>query len=134
MQDAISAAEVGAITGETMTYFPEANSAAQRGRPAAGYVVTGKDMSKISFRAFVGGGNEEFEKIKKFAAPDTAVEVAGVGDKAYLCDFATGATAIVVLKGEDVFRIDWQPKTYASHDKAELGKKLAGKLLEKLYQ
>lgn len=134
MQDAISAAEVGAITGETMTYFPEANSAAQKGKPSAGYTVAGKDKSKIAFRAVVGGGEKEFESVKGFAAPGTAVEMAGVGDKAYLCGFTTGATAIVVLKGEDVFRIDWYPDTYTNHDKAELGKKLAGKLLEKLYK
>ena len=109
MQDAISAADVGAITGETMTYFPEANSKAKEGRPSAGYTVAGKDFSKIAFGAIVG-------------------------DKAYMCDFVTGATVIVVLKGQDVFRIDWQPKTYDKQDKVELGKKLAGKLLENLYK
>jgi hypothetical protein len=134
MKDAISAEEVGAITGETMTYFPEANSAAQNGKPSGSYTVAGKDKSKIAFRAVVGGGEKEFESVKKFAAAGTDVEVAGVGDKAYLCDFSTGATAIIVLKGEDVFRIDWFPETYASQDKAELGKKLAGKLIEKLYK
>ncbi|MBK6404677.1 MAG: hypothetical protein IPF66_06360 [Holophagales bacterium] len=51
-----------------------------------------------------------------------------------MCDFVTGATVIVVLKGQDVVRVDWQPKTYDKHDKVELGKKLAGKLLENLYK
>lgn len=134
MQDAISAADVGAITGETMTYFPEANSKAQEGRPSAGYTVAGKDFSKIAFGAVVGGGEKEFESTKGFAAPGSVVEVAGVGDKAYMCDFVTGATAIVVLKGQDVYRVDWQPKTYDKHDKVELGRKLAGKLLENVYK
>lgn len=134
MQDAISAADVGAITGEAMTYFPEANSAAQTGRPSAGYTVAGKDFSRIAFGAVVGGGEKEFESTKGYAAPGSVVEVAGVGDEAYMCDFVTGATVIVVLKGQDVFRVDWQPKTYDKHDKVELGRKLAGKLLENLYK
>lgn len=134
MQDAISAADVGAITGETMTYFPEANSAAQDGRPSAGYTVAGKDFSRIAFYAVVGGGEKEFESTKAYAAVGSVVEVAGVGDKAYMCDFVTGATVFVVLKGQDVFRVDWQPKTYASHEKVEFGRKLAGKLLENLYK
>ena len=134
MSDAISAADVGAITGETMTYFPEAGSKAQEGRPAAGFTVAGKDFSKITFYAVVGGGEKEFESTKGFAAPGSVVDVPGIGDKAYMCDFVTGATAIVVLKGQDVVRVDWQPKTYDKHDKVELGKKLAGKLLENLYK
>ena len=134
MSDAISAADVGAITGETMTYFPEAGSKAQEGRPAAGFTVAGKDFSKIAFYAVVGGGEKEFESTKGFAAPGSVVDVPGIGDKAYMCDFVTGATVIVVLKGQDVVRVDWQPKTYDKHDKVELGKKLAGKLLENLYK
>lgn len=134
MSDAISAADVGAITGETMTYFPEAGSKAQEGRPAAGFTVAGKDFSKITFYAVVGGGEKEFESTKGFAAPGSVVDVPGIGDKAYMCDFVTGATVIVVLKGQDVVRVDWQPKTYDKHDKVELGKKLAGKLLENLYK
>ena len=134
MSDAISAADVGAITGETMTYFPEAGSKAQEGRPAAGFTVAGKDFSKIAFSAVVGGGEKEFESTKGFAAPGSVVDVPGIGDKAYMCDFVTGATAIVVLKGQDVVRVDWQPKTYDKHDKVELGRKLAGKLLENLYK
>ncbi len=134
MSDAISAADVGAITGETMTYFPEAGSKAQEGRPAAGFTVAGKDFSKIAFSAVVGGGEKEFESTKGFAAPGSVVDVPGIGDKAYMCDFVTGATAIVALKGQDVVRVDWQPKTYDKHDKVDLGKKLAGKLLENLYK
>ena len=134
MQAAISAADVGAITGETMTYFPEASSKAQEGRPSASYTVAGKEFSRIAFYAFVGGGEKEFESTKGFAAPGSIVDVAGVGDKAYMCDFVTGATVIVVMKGQDVFRVDWQPKTYSKFDKVELGRKLAGKLLENLYK
>ncbi len=134
MKDAISAADVGAITGETMTYFPDAGSKAQEGRPSCGYNVPGKDFSVVNFRAVVGGGEAEFESTKGFAVAGSVVEVPGVGDKAYMCDFVTGATTIVVLKGQDVLKVDWQPKTWASHDKLELGKKLVGKLIENLYK
>ena len=134
MLDALSAAEVGAITGESMTVFPDAASKAQEGRPSSGYNVPGKDFSVINFAAVVGGGEAEFESTKGFAVAGSVVEVTGVGDRAYMCDFVTGATVIVVQKGPDVFRVNWQPKTYASHDRVELGKKLAGKLLEKLYR
>ena len=134
MKDAISAEDVGAIVGETMTYFPEANSSAKNGKPSCGYTVAGKDFSKIAFNAYVNGGSKEFESTKNFAVKDSVKEVSGLGDKAYICDSTTGATAIVVQKGETVVRVDWQPKTYSKFDKEELGKKLAGKLLENMYK
>jgi len=134
MLDALSPADVGEVTGETMKVFPDAASKAQEGRPSSGYNVPGKDFSVINFAAVVGGGEAEFESTKGFAVAGSVVDVPGVGDKAYMCDFVTGATVIVVLKGQDVFRVNWQPKTYASHEKVEFGKKLAGKLLEKVYR
>ena len=134
MLDALSPADVGEVTGESMTVFPDAASKAQEGRPSSGYNVPGKDFSVINFAAVVGGGEAEFESTKGFAVAGSVVDVPGVGDEAYMCDFVTGATVIVVLKGQDVFRVNWQPKTYASHDKVEFGKKLAGKLLEKVYR
>lgn len=134
MKDAISAEEVGTIVGETMTYFPEANSNAQAGKPSCGYTVAGKDASKISFKAFVSGGDKEFEGIKGFAVKDSVKDVTGIGDKAYICDFTNSTSAIVVQKGETVIRVDWTPKTYSKFEKVELGKKLAGKLLENMYK
>lgn len=134
MKDAISAEEVGAIVGETMTYFPEASSDSKGGKPSCGYTVAGKDASKISFKAFVSGGSKEFEGIKGFAVKDSVKEVAGIGDKAYICDFTNGTSAFVVQKGETVIRVDWTPKTYSKFDKADLGKKLAGKLLQNMYK
>ena len=134
MLDALSPSDVGAITGESMTVFPDAASKAQEGRPSSGYNVPGKDFSVINFAAVVGGGEAEFESTKGFAVKGSVLDVPGVGDKAYMCDFVTGATVIVVLKGQDVFRVNWQPKTYAGHEKVEFGKKLAGLLLEKVYR
>lgn len=134
MKDAISAEDVGAITGETMTYFPEASSSAQSGKPACGYTVAGKDSSKIGFYAWVNGGSKQFDSIKGFAAKDSVKEVSGIGDKAFICDFSNGQSAIVVQKGETVVRVDWYPKTYSKFDKEDLGKKLAGKLLANMYK
>ncbi len=134
MKDAISAQDVGAIVGETMTYFPEAGSNAKAGKPSCGYTVAGKDFSKIGFYAYVNGGSKEFESTKGFAVKDSVKEVPNIGDKAYICDFTTGASAIVVQKGETVIRVDWNPKTYSKFDKVELGKKLAEKLMENMYK
>ena len=46
----------------------------------------------------------------------------------------TGVSAIVVLQGQDVVHVNWDPKLYKKLEKAEFGKKLAGKLLEKMYK
>lgn len=51
-----------------------------------------------------------------------------------MCDFVTGASVILVLQGQDVIKVDWLPKTYEKFEKVEFGKKLAGKLLEKMYK
>ena len=130
---AISAAEVGTITGETMTFFPEGASAAQKGFPVGSYQVAGKEGSKIRFEAKVDGGTEGFEKIKGFAKAESIKEVSGVGDKAFVCEFSATDHGIVVLKGDLVVRIDWNPTVYTA-DKAEFGTKLAQKLLANLYK
>ncbi len=133
MTDALSADDVGAITGETMTYFPEAASAAQNGKPQGSYLATGKDGSKIRFSADVQGGEGEFEKIKQFAEAGSVEEVSGVGDKAYVCAFSATDHGIVALQGEVVIRIDWNPSVYTA-DKAEFGPQLAGALLDNIFQ
>ncbi len=133
MKDAISAEEVGAIVGETMTYFAQLDSNAQNGKPSCAYNVPGKEFSKIYFRAYVNGGSEQFERTKNYAVKDSLKEVSGLGDKAYICD-STDETVIVVQKGETVVKVSWQPKFYSKFDKEELSKKLAGKLLENMYK
>lgn len=134
IKDVLSAEEVGAITGETMAVVPRPDGKAAEGRPAAAYEVAGKMMSQINFSAVVGGGEKEFEGHKQWANAGSVQDVPGFGDKAYIYDVMTGASAIVVLQGQDVVRVDWEPKTYEKFEKADLGKKLAGKLLEKMYQ
>ena len=132
MQDVITADEVGAITGETMKYFPEASASSKNGRPAAGFTVPGKEYSKIGFFAYVDFGEKEFELHKKYAMEGTLKEVPSVGDKAYVMDLENGSRAIVVLLGETVIRINWTAKTWEQFDRIEFGSKLANKLIENI--
>lgn len=134
IKDVLSAEEVGAITGETMAVVPRPDSKAAEGRPAGSYETAGKLASNINFSAFVGGGEKEFEGHKQWANKGSVQDVPGLGDKAYVCDVMTGVSAIVVLQGQDVVRVDWDPKIYVKVEKVELGKKLAGRLLEKMYK
>jgi len=133
MEDAISADQVGAITGETMAFFPEAGSAAQSGKPSCGYTVAGKDDSKIYFGADVQGGEAGFEDMKQFAEAGSIRDVSGVGDKAYVCSFSDGRQGIIVLKGDALLRVDWNPTVYDA-DARELGTRLAGKTLEGMFR
>lgn len=133
MTDAISAEEVGAITGETMEVFPEASSAAQSGRPAGGFVIAGTADSKIYFGVDVQGGESGFELQKSYATSDSVEEVSGLGDKAFVCTFSDGRAGIVVLSGEAVVRVDWNPAVY-TEDPSTFSGQLAGKLLENMYK
>jgi len=134
LTDAISAEEVAKITGEAMKYFPEASSAAQDGKPAGSYLISGKDGSKIGFYVFVNGGEEEFNNPRNFMVEGSEIKVEGIGDLAYLCDFENGSTAIVILKGETVIRVLWNPAIYNSFEKEEFGKALAVKLISNMYK
>ncbi len=133
INEAISAEEVGAITGENMAFFPEGASAADKGHPVGSYLVTDKEGSKIRFEALVDGGREGFEKIKGFAATETISEVSGLADEAFVCEFSPTNHGIVVLKGDLVARIDWNPTVYAMH-KTEFGTKLAERFLANLFK
>ena len=58
----------------------------------------------------------------------------GIGDLAYLCDFENGSTDIVIIKGETVIRVRWNPAIYNSFGKEDFGRALAGKLLSNMYK
>ncbi|MBN1298473.1 MAG: hypothetical protein JW997_02175 [Actinobacteria bacterium] len=134
LTDAISAKEVAEITGEDMTYFPEAGSAAQDGKPMGSYMIEGKEDSKIGFYVFVNGGIAEFENPRNFMIEGSDREISEIGDKAYLCDFDNNLTAIVIIKGETVIRVLWNTEIYSGFEKEELGKALAGKLMLNMYK
>lgn len=132
MKEAISAAEVGAITGTKMEYFPEASASPKNGRPAAGYTIPGTAYSKISFIARLNDGKKEFEIQKQHAIEGSFQELSGLGDKAYIMDLENESTVVMVLLGEASIRISWYPRIYEGFDKVELGRELAGKLIDNM--
>jgi hypothetical protein len=133
MTDALSAEEVGALTGKTMEVFPEASSAAQDGKPAGGYTASGVDGSKIYFGVDVQGGEAGYENQMSYAESGSVQEVSGVGDKAAVVAFSDGRAGIIALKGDAVVRVDWDPQVYPD-DPADFGSRLANALLATMYE
>jgi len=133
MTDALTAEDVGAITGKTMEEFPEASSAAQDGKPAGGYTATGVDGSKIYFGVDVQGGEAGYESMLSYAEPDSTADVSGVGDQATVVRFSDGRAGIIARKGDAVIRVDWDPKVYTD-EPSDFGARLANALLQKMYQ
>jgi hypothetical protein len=133
MTDALSADEVGAITGRAMEVFPEASSAAQDGKPTGSYTATGVDGSKIYFGVDVQGGEARYESQLSFADSGSATDVSGVGDQAAVVTFSDGRAGIIARKGDAVIRVDWDPKVYTD-DPAAFGSSLASALLAKMFQ
>lgn len=131
MTDALSAEDVGAITGKTMEVFPEASSAAQDGKPASGYTTAGVDGSKIYVGADVQGGEAGYENQLSFAGSST--DVSGVGDQAAVVTFSDGRAGLIARKGDAVIRVDWDRKVYTD-DPAAFGSSLANALLAKMFQ
>ncbi|OPZ45591.1 MAG: hypothetical protein BWY94_01235 [Actinobacteria bacterium ADurb.BinA094] len=132
MTDALSADEVGAITGKKMVVFPEGSSAAQNGKPAGGYLVTDIKDSKVFFGVDVQGGEAGYDSQVSYGEPGSVKEVGGVGDKASVLTFSDGRAGIIVLKEDAVIRIDWNPKVFKD-DPADFGSKLANLLLKKMF-
>lgn len=131
--DALSAEEIGAVTGRTMEVFPEASSAAEDGKPTGGYTATGVDGSKIYFGVDVQGGQSGYDLMLSYADPGSATDVSGVGDKATLVTFSDGRAGVIARKGDAMIRVDWDPKVYTD-DPADFGARLANALLQKMYQ
>jgi hypothetical protein len=133
MTDALTAEEVGAVTGKTMEAFPEASSAAQDGKPAGGYTAAGVDGSKIYFGVDVQGGETGYESMLSYAESGSSQDVSGVGDQAAVVTFSDGRAGLIARKGDAVIRVDWDPQVYAG-DPADLGGRLANALLAKMYE
>jgi hypothetical protein len=133
IEDVITPSEVGAVTGKGMTYFPEASSAAQDGKPRAGYTNEGKPNTKLFISVDVGGGEAGFESAMGFADQASVKAVSGLGDKAVACSFTGGNVGVLVLKGDAVIRIDWPPAVYGD-DAQGPGGKLADLLLGRMFK
>lgn len=63
----------------------------------------------------------------------TIRDVSGAGEKAFPCSFSDGRQGIIVLKGDAVVRVDWNP-TVDDADPQELGTQLAGRALEGMFR
>jgi len=133
LTDALTAEEVGAVTGRAMEVFPEASSAAQDGKPAGSFLATGVDGAKIYFGVNVSGGQAGYDDMLSYAESGSVEDVSGVGDKAVTVAFSDGRAGIIVLKGDAVIRVDWDPTVYPD-DPADFGGRLAGALLAGMYR
>lgn len=133
MDSIITADEVGAITGKKMTYFPEAASAAQDGKPKAGYTNDGQPNTKLYVAVDVAGGEEGFKKEQGFADSASIKPLDGVGDEAVTCAYTNGRVGVLVLRGDAVIRIDWPTAVYGD-DAAGIGGDLAKLLLGKMFE
>lgn len=133
MDAAISAEEVGAITGETMEYFPDAGSAAQSGSPIAQYMIAGEEGSGIRFAAKVEGGADVYDVLDQYAVEGTSEEIAGLADKAYMLELEDGDFAIVALKNDARYEIRFDP-TFYEVDKGSMAADLMATLLSNVYK
>lgn len=133
MTDALSAEDVGAVTGKTMEVFPEASSAAQDGKPTGSYTATGIEGSKIYFGVDVQGGEADYELMLSYAEPGSTTDVSGVGDQAAVVTFSDGRAGIIARKGDVVIRVDWDPKVYTD-EPSDFGARLANALLQQMYR
>lgn len=131
--DAITAEQVGEITGKKMTYFPEAGSAAQDGKPMGSFTNEGAPNSKLTITIEAAGGQATFDRHKEFAEPESITPVTGIGDDAYTCTFTGGTVGIVVRKGDAVMRIEWPPAAYGD-DAQGIGGSVAELLMYKMFQ
>jgi hypothetical protein len=133
MQEAVSAEEVAAVTGEEMTEFPLAGSGAQNGYPSCEYMIDGVPGSGIRFSGRVEGGEGVYEVLHQYAVEGSITEVDGLGDRAHTLDIEGGDFAIVALKGDSRYEIRWDPSHYGV-DKAEMGRELMTVLLLNVYK
>ncbi|MDZ4169738.1 MAG: hypothetical protein U1E26_08800 [Coriobacteriia bacterium] len=133
INDIITPEDVGAVTGKKMTYFPEASSAAQNGKPKAGYTNDGAPNSKLFISVDVAGGEEGFESNKQFTEEATIRDVPGLGDAAIACSFPNDNVGVIVLRGDAVIRIDWPPAVYGD-DAEALGAEIANLLMGKMFE
>lgn len=133
MDAAISAEEVGAVTGQTMEYFPDAGSAAQDGSPIAQYMIADEPGSGIRFAARVEGGADVYDVLDQYAVEGTSEEISGLADKAHMLELEDGDFAIVALKGDARYEIRWDP-TFYDVDKASMAADLMATLLSNVYK
>ena len=131
MDLAVSTEDIQQVTGMTgYAIFPEASSDAPNGKPACGFVKDNNPQMKLTFSAFLQEGAARQEFFLGFAT-DTRQLPSALWDLGYELVFSNGSKAIVVLRGDACYRIDWWPQGYPDDD--TIGERLAALLISRVY-
>ncbi|MEZ4627613.1 MAG: hypothetical protein R2912_05840 [Eubacteriales bacterium] len=133
MDQAITSADVSALTGLSYSPFPEAASAAQNGKPAGGF-VTENQKEKISFFAFTKDGQSQYDFFLEYISDGTKQDMpSDLWTQGCYGEFSDGSAAAIVLRGDCCMRVNFYPEGYDSMDKLALARSLAELFVYRLY-
>ena len=141
IQQAMSLEEMGKITGKVMDFYFYSLDKPAEGKPGGGYYVKDDPKSaenQIVIKVEAEGGQARYDSVKGFAVDGKTEDIAGIGDKAYLCQMGDAGitnTVIAVLKGNLFFRVEVPTQTWKdlSFVPEQLASDIAYQLLENLY-
>jgi hypothetical protein len=141
IQQAMSLEEMGAITGKAMAFYFYSLDKPAEGKPGGGYYIVDDPKSaenQIVIKVETEGGQARYDSVKGYAIDGKTEDIAGIGDKAYLCQMGdAGAvnTTMAVLKGNLFFRVEvpTEPWKALSFEPDQLASDIAFQLLENLY-
>jgi len=141
IQQAMSLEEMGKITGKEMEFYFYGLDKPAEGKPGGGYYIAGDPKSaenQIEIIVEVEGGQARYDYVKGFTVDGKTEDIAGIGDKAYLCQMADAgitSTTLAVLKGNLFFRVmvPTEPWKALSYEPDQLASDIAFQLLENLY-
>ena len=141
IQQAMSLEEMGKITGKEMAFYFYGLDRPAEGKPGGGYYIADDPKSaenQIEIIVEVEGGQARYDSVKGFTVDSKTEDIAGIGDKAYLCqmeDAGVISTTLAVLKGNLFFRVmvPTEPWKALSYEPEQLASDIAYQLLENLY-
>jgi hypothetical protein len=132
MDMAVSVEDIEQTTGKSgYSLFPEASSDAKNGKPACGFVKDGEQKQKLTFSAFIEDGASKLSLFMEYASEEKQLP-SPWWDSGYELTFTNNAKAVVILRGDTCFRIDWWPEGYP--DDVTIGERLAVMLIQNIYQ
>jgi hypothetical protein len=141
IQQAMSLDEMGKITGKEMAFYFYGLDKPAEGKPGGGYYIVDDPKSaenQIEIIVEVEGGQARYDSVKGFVEGGKTEDIAGIGDKAYLCQMADAgviSTTLAVLKGNLFFRVMVPTEAWKalSYEPEQLASDIAFQLLENLY-
>jgi hypothetical protein len=141
IQQAMSLEEMGIILGKEMAFYHYGLDNPGEGKPGGGYYIADDPNSasnQIYIKVEVEGGQTRYDYVKGFAMDNKTEDIAGIGDKAYLCQMEDAGiifTTLAVLKGNLFFRVEVPTEVWKtlSYDPEQLVCDIAYQLLENLY-